>query len=65
MFKVLAHVASPGQALGVVAHQRHETGDKQVPLCMGAEPAGRVVHVIPLHQHLHHSTIQKQAIQLK
>lgn len=56
-FRLLTHIACPGQALGVVAHQRHETGDKQVPLSMGTGTTRGVVDVIPLHQNLHRNTI--------
>lgn len=49
---LLTHIASPGQALSVVAHQCHETGNKQVPLCVGTGATRGIVDVIPLHQNL-------------
>lgn len=49
------HVSCPGKAISIVAHQCHETRDKQAPLCMGTGTAGGIVNVIPLHQNLHNN----------
>lgn len=51
---MLTHISCPGQALGVVAHQRHEAGDKQAPLCVGTGTSRCIVDVIPFHQNLLH-----------
>lgn len=49
---VPTYILCPREALSVVAHQCHETGDKLVPLRMSTGTTGGVVDVVPLHQNL-------------